>query len=135
MNGKALPPGKLSRLEVDLSASAQDAHAFQPLLESAYKSTTLRLWGLWFFLQFASSGIVLWLPTILQTQFDLSDKRTSRDLLYGVLGQAPGLLLAAFLVERSRRYSLAFFLVCAAATTIGLMFVTSEQEAVSAAMG
>ena len=68
--------------------------------------------------------MVFALPKIFDQTFDVSKKRIALDLLWGVFGLVPGLAIAYFVVERSRKYSLAGYYVAAAAAVFMFMLTT-----------
>lgn len=96
-------------------------HSFSELLNGALRPTTLRLWLLYFCVQFSSSGMVFALPKLFDQTFPgLSERDIALDLLVGVVGLVPGLAIAYFAVEKSRTISLACYCIAAGAIVAGL---------------
>jgi len=97
------------------------------------RKTTPRLWMLWFLTQFSSAGMVFALPKIFDESFAVSKRRIALDLLWGVFGLIPGLAIAYFVVEKSRKYSLAGYYLVAAASVFLFMLTTMGSLANEAA--
>lgn len=129
-NGVSLPPGRLAPLRRPAGDAADGggggSHGNISLLfkGDTLKATTPRLWLLWFLTQFSSAGMVFALPKIFDETFSVSKKRIALDLLWGVFGLVPGLAIAYFVVERSRKYSLAGYYVAAGASVFMFMLAT-----------
>ncbi|QDZ22269.1 MFS general substrate transporter [Chloropicon primus] len=129
-NGVPLPRGKLAPLRKKGSSgeseSSTSMHGKISLLFKGdiLRATTPRLWLMWFLTQFSSSGMVFALPKIFDETFSVSKKRIALDLLWGVFGLIPGLTIAYFVVERSRKYSLAAYYVAAGASVFMFMLTT-----------
>jgi len=90
---------------------------------SILKQTTPRLWLLWFVTQFSAAGIGFALPKLFKESFDVSEKQIALDLLWGVFGLLPALALAYFVVEKSRKLSLAGFLAGGAVSILWILVV------------
>ena len=86
--------------------------------------TTPRLWVMWFCTQFSSAGLVFALPMLFEESFDVAKRKIALDLLWGVFGLIPGLAVAYYAVERSRKYSLAAYYAASSASVVGLMLTT-----------
>lgn len=136
-NKMKLPPGRLAPLrkkgsregqgaEEDAGAGASSMHGKISLLfkGDTLKRTTPRLWVMWFLTQFSSAGMVFALPKIFDETFSVSKKRIALDLLWGVFGLIPGLTVAYFVVEKSRKYSLAGYYLVAGAAVFFFMLTT-----------
>lgn len=82
------------------------------LFRGSLRGITARLWPLYFLLQFASAGMVFALPKLFDEFFPgKTEKAIALDLLLGVIGLVPGLMIAYVAVEYSRTKMLgAFFL-------------------------
>jgi len=82
------------------------------LFRGSLRGITARLWPLYFLLQFASAGMVFALPKLFDEFFPgKTEKAIALDLLLGVVGLIPGLMIAYVAVEYSRTKMLgAFFL-------------------------
>ena len=109
VNKKKVPPGELLPLEGQME-SRNPLDRFKELFANdVLRGTTPRLWIMAFCAQFASAGMVFALPKLFEVYFSLSPRRTSLYLLLGVLGVIPGLALAWYVVELSRKKSLASY--------------------------
>ncbi len=96
-------------------ASGGNSQPRQSVWSGLYRGRTIRLWILWFSLNFLFQGVFIWLPTLLQAAGH-SPQRASLYTLTISLGQIPGAFAAAALVDRAgRRVSLAGFLLLYAA--------------------
>lgn len=76
---------------------------------------TFSLWFMWIALNFLYQGVLVWLPTLLAST-QISEGRSFLLTLLISLGQIPGTLIAAYLVDRTRRRKLLL---------ISLMLLTS----------
>lgn len=130
-NGVSLPPGELAPLrkrdkEERENKSSGGGHGNISLLfkGDTLKATTPRLWVMWFLTQFSSAGMVFALPKIFDETFHVSKKRIALDLLWGVFGLIPGLTTAYFVVEKSRKYSLAYYYIVAGLAVFMFMLTT-----------
>ena len=129
VNKTPLPVGKLAPMKREGSSSDSSSSSMHGKISLLFKGDTLRattprLWLLWFLTQFSSAGMVFALPKIFDETFQVSKKRIALDLLWGVFGLIPGLAIAYFAVEKSRKYSLAGYYLASGASVFMLMLTT-----------
>jgi len=102
----SLPPA------VPVPAPVQERAVFSSLFEGIYLKRTIVVWSFWFLTSLVSYTLIVWLPSIYRTVFNMS---VSDALLFSVLNTAAGLvggLVAAFAVDtwgRKNWFILAFF--------------------------
>lgn len=103
-------PGPAASPAVPQAAAPAGIPARQGIWSAHYRGRTIRLWILWFSLNFLFQGVFIWLPTLLQNTGYNPEKASIYTMAIS-LGQVPGSVIAAFLVDRvGRRASLAVFL-------------------------
>jgi len=71
----------------------------------SFAHITFSLWFMWIALNFLYQGVLVWLPTLLAST-QISEGRSFLLTLLISLGQIPGTLIVAFLVDRTRRSKL-----------------------------
>ena len=99
------------------------------------RARTLRLWVLWFCVNFAYYGAFIWIPTLLVGQ-GYGLVRSFGFTLVITVAQLPGYAVAAWLVEVwGRRATLATFLAGSAATAVLFGSASGEAAVIAAGMG
>jgi MFS family permease len=125
MNKRSLPPGRLVPLQGQAMESRNPLSRFRELFSTrVLRGTTPRIWAMAFCAQFASAGSVFALPKLLEDYFLLGQKTVSLYLLLGLIGVIPGLALAWYVVEISRKKSLAAYYGVASLGAIGFAVAT-----------
>ena len=105
-NVSSLPPPGVVPVPV------QERALFSGLFEGIYLKRTLVVWSFWFLTSLVSYTLIVWLPSIYRTVFNMP---VSEALMFGVFNTAAGLcggLVAAFAVDswgRKNWFMLAFF--------------------------
>jgi putative MFS transporter len=89
------------------------------LWSKRYAHITFAIWFMWFGLNFLYQGAFVWLPTLLAST-QISEGRSFLLTILISLGQVPGTLIVAFLVDRTKRAGLliASMLLLASATLL-----------------
>jgi len=125
-------PAFIGEDEGEEVAAAGSGHSFAQLLQGeTMRATTWRLWLLYFLVQFSSAGMVFALPKLFDENFQGKTERDiALDLLIGVLGLVPGLVVAYVAVEKSRKCSLACFFLAAglAVLLLGAAFLKLDSQ-------
>ncbi|HEY8414473.1 MAG TPA: MFS transporter [Thermaerobacter sp.] len=106
-------------------ARREERVAFRKLFAPEARRATLVLWTLWVTVNFAYYGMFLWLPSLmLERGFTLV--KSFEYVLLMTLAQLPGLISAAWLVERlGRRFVLAVYLLGTAVAAYGFGHATA----------
>lgn len=91
--------------------------SFKQLWQRLFYKRTLMLWLIWFGIVFSYYGIFTWLPSLLVKQgFDIV--KSFEYVLFMILAQLPGYVVAAWCVEKwGRKTTLASFILLCAVTT------------------
>lgn len=92
----------------------QQKVSFQQLWQTPFVRRTLMLWLIWFGIVFSYYGIFTWLPSLLVKQgYDIV--KSFEYVLFMILAQLPGYIVASWLVEKlGRKVTLAGFIgLCA----------------------
>lgn len=101
--------------EIDvLPVAHQQKVSFQQLWQKPFVRRTLMLWLIWFGIVFSYYGIFTWLPSLLVKQgYDIV--KSFEYVLFMILAQLPGYIVASWLVEKlGRKATLAGFIgLCA----------------------
>ena len=125
MNRTSLPSGKLVPLQGAAVESRNPLLRFKELFSTeVLRGTTPRIWIMAFCAQFASAGSVFALPKLLEDYFSLEQKAVSLYLLLGVIGVIPGLAVAWYVVEMSRKRALAAYYAVSSLGAIGFAVAT-----------
>jgi putative MFS transporter len=105
------------RIEAELAPPPPAPHVGPAdLLKPALRRTTLVNWAAWFLIAFSYYGIFVWLPRVLEDEYDFVS--TYGYVFFLVAMQLPGYFSAAWLVERwGRKPTLATYLAASAAFT------------------
>jgi len=103
----------IQEIEV-LPVAHQQKVSFQQLWQKPFVRRTLMLWLIWFGIVFSYYGIFTWLPSLLVKQgYDIV--KSFEYVLFMILAQLPGYIVASWLVEKlGRKATLAGFIgLCA----------------------
>lgn len=103
----------IQEIEV-LPVAHQQKVSFQQLWQKPFVRRTLMLWLIWFGIVFSYYGIFTWLPSLLVKQgYDIV--KSFEYVLFMILAQLPGYIMASWLVEKlGRKATLAGFIgLCA----------------------
>ncbi|WP_111895008.1 MFS transporter [Acinetobacter sp. MB5] len=103
----------IQEIEV-LPVAHQQKVSFQQLWQKPFVRRTLMLWLIWFGIVFSYYGIFTWLPSLLVKQgYDIV--KSFEYVLFMILAQLPGYIVASWLVEKlGRKVTLAGFIgLCA----------------------
>lgn len=125
--GRAVGHGS-GQAQPDAAAAPAPSGRVAALLSPEFRTRTVSLWIVWFFVNFAYYGAFIWMPTLLYQQgYDLV--RTFSFTLVITLAQLPGYAVAAWLIEVwGRRTTLTVFLIGSAASAVA--FGQADTEAV-----
>ena len=102
--------------------TSSGASASGGIWSSAFARITFSLWFLWAGLNFLYQGVLVWLPTMLASTHITEGRSFLLTLLISI-GQIPGSLIVAFLVDRTHRRGLlliSLVLLTAATFLLGL---------------
>ncbi|MCG2573361.1 MFS transporter [Acinetobacter sp. ME22] len=99
----------IQEIEV-LPVAHQQKVSFQQLWQKPFVRRTLMLWLIWFGIVFSYYGIFTWLPSLLVKQgYDIV--KSFEYVLFMILAQLPGYIVASWLVEKlGRKATLAGFI-------------------------
>jgi putative MFS transporter len=99
----------IQEIEVQPVAHQQKV-SFQQLWQKPFVRRTLMLWLIWFGIVFSYYGIFTWLPSLLVKQgYDIV--KSFEYVLFMILAQLPGYVVASWLVEKlGRKATLAGFI-------------------------
>mmetsp|Transcript_1358 Transcript_1358/g.3829 ORF Transcript_1358/g.3829 Transcript_1358/m.3829 type:complete len:489 (-) Transcript_1358:1381-2847(-) len=134
---KQAPEGDLEGYSTDLETRSPLTR-FKEILSPELRSTTWRVWLMAFCAQFASAGFVFAMPKLFESELGLPAKDVSLMILLGVVGVIPGLLIAFFAIEWSRKKSVSVFYLASALGValfaVATMAAGSVEFAVAASM-
>ena len=137
MCGKEAPEGDLVGYATPLETRNPLAR-FREILSPEVRSTTWRIWLMAFCAQFASAGFVFAMPKLFESELGLPPKQVSLMILLGVVGVIPGLIIAFFAIEWSRKKSISVFYLASAVGValfvVATMAAGSVEFAVAASM-
>ncbi|CAL1283223.1 unnamed protein product [Larinioides sclopetarius] len=141
-NGQELPPGELTKVDLDIKRGR-----LQDLLGKEYRRTSLLFWYIWFATAFGYFGIALLSPHIIQKGNLLSDHTNGTfiqgltdpvpcatfttkdylDMLWTSAAEFPGLLVFTFLIEHVRRKLLLSLACIASSFSIVLLLIDTQH--------
>ena len=94
-----------TQIVIPQAAVFEQKKSFGGIWSDSFAHITFSLWFMWIALNFLYQGVLVWLPTLLAST-QISEGRSFLLTLLISLGQIPGSLIAAFLVDRMRRSKL-----------------------------
>ncbi|CAL1283224.1 unnamed protein product, partial [Larinioides sclopetarius] len=144
-NGQELPPGELTKVDLDIKRGR-----LQDLLGKEYRRTSLLFWYIWFATAFGYFGIALLSPHIIQKGNLLSDHTNGTfiqgltdpvpcatfttkdylDMLWTSAAEFPGLLVFTFLIEHVRRKLLLSLACIASSFSIVLLLIDTHKTVI-----
>ncbi|RTE10645.1 MFS transporter [Paenibacillus whitsoniae] len=99
-----------------------------------YRSSTVALWVLWFFVVFSYYGMFLWLPTVMVLK-GFSLVKSFSYVLIMTLAQLPGYFTAAYFIEKyGRKFVLVTYLLLTAASAVWFASAVSEGALIAAGL-
>lgn len=117
----------IQEIEVQPVAHQQKV-SFQQLWQKPFVRRTLMLWLIWFGIVFSYYGIFTWLPSLLVKQgYDIV--KSFEYVLFMILAQLPGYIVASWLVEKlGRKATLAGFIGFCAVSAYFFGQASSDSE-------